>query len=411
MLPKRKIIFSLTIVLLFFSSNLKADWLSDSFKRAETQTRFMLSQMKDSIRIPRSLSASNAVEYVPVNDWTSGFFSGTLWMLYRESGNPFWLEKAKQFTSKLYAVQYITSHHDIGFMLMTSYGQGYSLIQDSVYKNVIIEGAKSLVTRFCDKAGTIQSWEPRISRTGVTWDCPVIIDNMMNLELLFRATQFTGDSTYARIAIQHANNTLKNHVRDDFSTYHVVNYDVKTGLVTDRDTWQGYARNSTWARGQAWAIYGFTICYKETGNPEYLKAACELADFYLNNKKLPADKIPYWDFNAGENGYVSDAKYTAEHPGKTIRDASAAAIVSSALFDISEISADLRTKYFKAAELMVKNLSSNAYMAKAGTNGGFLLKHSVGNMPRGLEIDVPLNYADYYYMEALIKYQKILNKN
>jgi hypothetical protein len=185
---------------------------------------------------------------------------------------------------------------------------------------------------------------------------------------------------------------------------------LNTGEVTDKDTWQGFSRNSTWARGQAWGIYGFVMSFRETGEQRYLDAAINLTDYYLNHKNLPKDLIPPWDFNVGESGYVPDWDYKPNGNKKISRDASAAAIVASALMELSSMSAELHKKYFKTAERILKNLSSPRYFADVKTNGGFILKKSVGNMPRGLEVDVPLNYADYYYLEALYRYRKITQK-
>lgn len=404
MASRRKIIL-ISILMFGLLSSAKSQWQDQSMKRAEEQTRFLIQQMSDSIKLPRTFCKKSGLVYTSANDWTSGFFPGVLWLLYNLTNDPYWSEQAKKNTSKLFPIQYFTKDHDIGFMIMCSYGLGYKLNADKTYKNVIINSARSLSTRYCAKAGTIQSWDSRISRTGVKWDCPVIIDNMMNLELLFEATKLSGDSSFRKIAIQHANTTIKNHIRPDFSTFHLVNYDKTTGAVTDRDTWQGFARNSTWARGQAWAVYGFVMCYRETGDKKYLDIACNLADFYLKN--LPQDKIPIWDFNVNDKNLKPDWNYTAKIIEKSARDASAAAIVTSALFELSTFSPALYTKYFNVAKLTLQSLSCKNYLAEKESNGGFILKHSVGNMPRGLDIDVPLNYTDYYYLEALLRYDKI----
>lgn len=388
----------------------QAQWYKKTIKLAEKQTRYLVNQGEGNKLIPRTYCTENGVEYVGIQDWTSGFFPGVLWLLHAHTNNDYWRQEANHFTQLLSPIQYFTKHHDVGFMIMSSYGLGYAQNNDSSYRNVIINSANALITRYRETAGTIQSWDKRISRTGVNWECPVIIDNMMNLELLFKVSKLTGDNKYREIAIKHADNTLKNHIRPDYSTYHLVNYDLTTGEVTDKDTWQGFSRNSTWARGQAWGIYGFIMCYRESGEKRYLDAAINLADFYLNHKNLPKDKIPLWDFNVGEKGFVPDWNYTPDANKPISRDASAAAIVASALLDLCSISDELHTKYFKTAETILKNLSSKPYFADYKTNGGFILKKSVGNMPRGLEIDVPLNYADYYYLEALLRYQSILRK-
>ncbi len=387
-----------------------AQWYTSKIKQAEKQTHYLLNQCTEKKLIPRSYSPESGVEYVGIKDWTSGFFPGVLWLLHYHTNTTVWKQEAVHFTQLLSPIQHFTLHHDVGFMIMSSYGLGYALNNDTAYREVIINSANALITRYREKAGTIQSWDKRVSRTGVEWECPVIIDNLMNLELLFKVAKLTGNQRYYDIAIRHADNTMKNHIRPDKSTYHLVNYDLKTGKVTDRDTWQGYSRNSTWARGQAWGIYGFSMCYRETGEQRYLQTAIDLADFFLNHKNLPKDKIPLWDFNAGEEGYVPDWDISNANGNLHSRDASAAAIVASALLELSTLSAELHQKYFKLAETMLKNLSSPKYFARYKTNGGFILQKSVGNMPRGLEVDVPLNYADYYYLEALHRYKQMNKK-
>ncbi len=231
---------------------------------------------------------------------------------------------------------------------------------------------------------------------------------MMNLELLFFASALTGDPTYRNAAISHADHTLKNHFRSDYSTYHVVDYDPNTGAVLHQQTNQGYADNSTWSRGQGWAIYGYTLLYRETKGSKYLEAAKKAADFYINHPNLPKDKVPYWDFNAGQEGYNPDVDYANRKLNYIPRDASAAALVSSALLELSTYAAGADGKrYYEFAESTLKSLSSNEYLAEKGTNGGFLLKHSTGSFPHKSEIDVPLIYADYYFLEALLRYKKL----
>lgn len=406
-LLRKSVVLTLFVALL---APANGQWYSTYLKKAEKQTRFLIDQSPERKLIPRTYSSKTGVEYVRVEDWTSGFFPGVLWLLHYHTNNDYWKKEAIHFTELLSPIQHFTKHHDVGFMIMSSYGLGFALNNDPAYREVIINSANALITRYREKAGTIQSWEKRVSRTGVDWECPVIIDNLMNLELLFKVAQLTGDQRYYDIAIRHADNTLKNHIRPDKSTYHLVNYDLETGEVTDRDTWQGFSRNSTWARGQAWGIYGFTMCYRESGEQRYLQTAIELADFFLNHKNLPKDKIPVWDFNAGEEGYVPDWDFRNANGNLQSRDVSAAAIVASALLELSTLSAELHSKYYTVAETMLKNLSSPKYFARYQTNGGFILKKSVGNMPRGLEVDVPLNYADYYYLEALHRYKQMNKK-
>jgi uncharacterized protein YyaL (SSP411 family) len=217
---------------------------------------------------------------------------------------------------------------------------------------------------------------------------------MLNLELLFEATKLTGDSTYHKIAVTHANTTLKNHFRPDFSTWHVIGYNPETGLVEKKNTHQGFNDDSAWARGQAWAIYGYTMCYRFTKNPIYLKQAQNVAGFILNNKYLPKDLIPYWDF---------DAPNIPNEP----RDVSAAAVIASALFELSNYTKS--ENYFNKASQIVNTLATK-YSFKKGEGKGFILNHSTGSKPHNSEIDVPLSYADYYYLEALTRANRLKNE-
>ncbi len=247
----------------------------------------------------------------------------------------------------------------------------------------VIEAARTLSLRFNKTAGVTKSWS-----SNKKWQYPVIIDNMMNLELLFAATRFSNDSSFYRIAVAHANTTMKNHFRADHSSYHVIDYDSTTGNVLKRNTAQGFADESAWARGQAWGLYGYTMCYRETKDPAYLQQADWIANFILDHPNLPKDKIPYWDYNAPGNG---------EQP----RDASAAAITASALYELSTFSHN-KKKYKKAADMILKNLT-NHYRPALNSAHGFILQHSTGHKPANSEVDVPIIYADYYYLEALLR--------
>lgn len=341
---------------------------------------------KDSNKpMPRTTDQGNLLR-VGIYDWTSGFFPGSLWNIYGLTKNDKWKERALEYTKKLDTIQYWGGSHDVGFIMECSYGNALKYEPSKEYEAIIVQTAKSLATRFKPKAGILQSWG-----SNDKWECPVIIDNMMNLELLFHATRISGDSTYYNIAVSHADTTLKNHFRKDGSSYHVVDYDTITGAVRSKMTAQGYADESTWARGQAWGLYGYTVCYRETKNPVYLKQAQKIAHFLKNNSNTPKDKVPYWDY---------DAPVIPDEP----RDASAAAILASALYELrGYIEAKEGAEYTLWADEIVHSLSSNAYLAKEGTNKGFLLKHSVGSKPGKSEVDVPLNYADYYFLEALMR--------
>lgn len=342
------------------------------------------------------VKTTGKIVYVPFDDWRSGFFPGSMWMLYKLTNDNKWMDYAKSYTLELDSAKYLTWHHDIGFIIGCSYLNGYRITGNKAYKDVIVKAAHSLSTRFRPHAGIIQSWNVVNNwQAARGWKCPVIIDNMMNLELLFAATQLSGDSTYYNIAVKHADTTLAHHFRADNSCYHVVDYDPQTGAVLHRQTAQGYADESAWARGQAWALYGYTMCYRYTKDMKYLQQAQKVCDFILNNKHLPADLVPYWDY---------DAPKIPNEP----RDVSSAACTASALYELDTY---LPGKHYRQiADKIMKSLSTSAYMAKVGTNGNFILMHSVGSLPHHAEVDVPLNYADYYYLEALYRMKESQKK-
>lgn len=332
---------------------------------------------------PRTLE-KGSLRMVPSRDWTSGFFPGILWMLYEYTGKASWKEQAIHYTMQLEQEKWNRGTHDMGFKLYCSYGQGYRLTGDTQMRAVLLQAARTLSTRFNPVAGVIRSWDHNRDK----WDYPVIIDNMLNLELLFAATQLSGDSSFYRIAVSHANTTMRNHFRPDYSSYHVVSYDTITGTPVKKNTHQGYADASAWARGQAWGIYGYTMCYRFTKDTAYLQQAQHIADFMLKHPRMPADGVPYWD-------------YDAPNIPNEERDASAAAVLASGLYELSGYSAHGRY-YRKQADHIMRSLTQK-YRAPIGTASGFILLHSTGSKPAKSEVDVPLIYADYYYLEALLR--------
>jgi len=361
--------------------------VQQQFNYAEQQTNYMLDELKTTdttggLVSPRTYE-NGKFKLVNSKDWTSGFFAGILWFYYDYTKDTQWLKQAQIYTAKLTAEQYNKSTHDLGFMIYCSFGNGYRITGDTSYRKVIIQAAKSLSTRFNAKAGVIRSWDHNKDK----WTYPVIIDNMMNLELLFEATRLTGDSSFYKIAVSHANHTMINHYRPDFSSYHVVDYDPVTGNVIQKNTAQGYSDESAWARGQAWGLYGYTMCYRETHDKRYLILAQNIARFIFNNPNLPKDLIPYWDYN--------DPAIP-----NTQRDVSAAAITASALYELSIYSNN--KDYREKANTILANLDK-LYKAPLNSNGDFILLHSVGHKPAKSEIDVPIIYADYYYIEALLR--------
>lgn len=385
----------------------KQSMVVHGFRTAEQQLHNQLKAVPEPVAFPRTIK-NGQLHTTKMNDWTEGFYPGCLWYVYENSKDEKWKQEAIRWTEALEPLKKLTNHHDIGFLMYCSFGNAYRLTGNEKYKEILIESANSLCTRFNEKTGCIESWNYRKAWNGKDeWFYPVIIDNMMNLELLYFASKMTGDPKYAMVADIHAMTTAKNQFREDYSNYHVVNYDEETGKVLHRATCQGFSDNSAWARGQAWAIYGYTMAYRETRNPEFLKMATGTAGFWLNHPNLPEDGIPYWDFNAGQEGYVPDWKYDPHQFEVIPRDASAAAIAASAFLELADYVPD-GDKYFREGEHILQSLSSPAYLAEPGTNANFILMHSVGSIPHGVEIDVPLVYADYYYLEALLRYR---NKN
>jgi hypothetical protein len=354
---------------------------------AASQYTYMMKQLPaDSF--PRSYyPTSNKYLFSDAEWWCSGFYPGSLLLLYEQTGDTKLLAEAHRILPLLQSQQFNKGTHDLGFMMYCSFGNAFRLEKDASYKMVIINSAASLKTRFNEKIGCLRSWNNSNPN-----DFLVIIDNLMNLELLCEATRMTGDSSYYKVAVTHANTTIANHYRKDFSSWHVINYDPATGSVKQKRTAQGAADSSAWARGQSWGLYGFTMMYRETKDKRYLDQAVHIADYLLSHPRLPSDKIPYWDYDA---------------PGipNALRDASAASIMASALLELQAYHKDAR--YLPVAKQILSMLSSPQYRAKTGSNGGYILQHSVGSLPAKSEVDVPLTYADYYYIEALARLKKV----
>jgi len=371
-----------------FATNYKdINWLKTAIDRSQEQLLKASESYKYAQKNPRTFENGKIV-FASTKDWTCGFFPGSLWYMFEMTKNQKFKTEAEFYTGLIESVQYRKDTHDVGFMLNCSYGNGYRLTGNQQYKSVLINGANSLMTRFHPQVGLIKSWDGRKN-----WQYPVIIDNMINLELLCEAGKITGNNSYEKVSISHADKTLENHFRADNSCFHVVNYDSISGKVISKETHQGFSNSSSWARGQGWALYGYTMMYRETKDPKYLEQAQKVAAFILNNPNLPKDKVPYWDFNA------------PNIPNEP-RDASAAAIYASALIELSGFVKNGKD-YFNAAEQILISLSSAEYLSEKGENGFFILKHSTGNWPKKSEIDAPLSYADYYYLEALGRYMKV----
>jgi len=338
--------------------------------------------------VPRTINKDGSLRVVSAGDWTSGFYPGVLWYMYELTGDGTWKEKAIKYTDILEDQQYNGSNHDVGFRMFCSYGNALRLTGDESYISVLEQSAKTLIARYYANVGCIRSWDFNQEN----WQCPVIIDNMMNLELLFWASKQTGDPVYHDIAFTHAVTTLENHFRPDNSSIHVVDFDTITGDVRKMNTHQGYADESAWSRGQAWGLYGYTVTYRLTDHIDFLKQAERIAGFLLEHPNMPEDLVPYWDY---------DAPGIPDEP----RDVSAAAIMASALYELCKYSEN-GAFYKEKADKIMESLGTT-YASAPGGNYGFILGHSVGAKPSETEVDVPINYADYYYLEALLRKQKL----
>ena len=340
--------------------------------------------------LPRTTNNFGKLLTCKSDNWVSGFFPGVLWYLYENQASDELKKWAQNYTQRVAKEQYTTNNHDVGFMVFCSFGNQYRILNDTSSLPVIFNASKSLSTRYNPNVGLIRSWDFG------KWKYPVIIDNMMNLEMLMWASQKYNNAEFAQIAISHAKKTAKNHFRADNSCFHVVSYNPENGEVDTKTTHQGYSNESSWARGQGWALYGYTMMYRFTKDSTFLNKACAVASFILQHPRLPEDKIPYWDFDAPNIPY-------------TYRDASAGALICSALIELSGYVDKRKSRnYLAVAEKQIRALSSPIYRNAAGNNGNFILKHSVGSLPHNSEVDVPLTYADYYYVEALMRYKKLL---
>lgn len=378
----------------------KQELLERVFLVAENQYKYLLGQIDtiSPLMQPRSINKDGSYRLAYKEDWTSGFFPGSLWFLYEHSNKELWKEMAEKYTMALDSAQFVKWNHDVGFMIQNSFGQGYRLTGNEVYKQTVIVAAKSLSSRYRPIAKVIQSWDtdaPWIQGKGL--DIPVIIDNMMNLNLLYEAAKFTSDSSFLKIANSHASTTIYNQYRKDYSCFHIVDYDHISGEVRKKVNFQGYSDQSSWARGQAWGLYGYTEVYGETKDDKFLEQAKKIASFIMTNDKIPEDYIPYWDY---DDSTIPN----------TPRDASAAAIVASALLELQGYDKENAKQYITYAVSILRNLSSKEYLAEKGKNGGFILMHSVGNIHEDNETDAPLNYADYYYLEALLRWKYLIQE-
>lgn len=384
------------------SSDLKLskEFIQQNLNDAARQIKVLANEIPNE-KFPKTFENNKEV-FSSSSWWCSGFYPGTLWYLYEGTQDRGLLQKVEEKLPYLEKEKYNIGTHDLGFMLFCSFGNGLRLTGDSVkYKDVLVTGAASLASRFNETTKTIRSWDHK------PWHYPVIIDNMMNLEFLTQVSKMTGNKRYYDLAVAHAETTLRNHFRKDYSSYHVIDYDVNTGKVIAKKTHQGAFDESAWSRGQGWALYGYTMMYRETKKKEFLNQARHIAKYILNHPNLTQDLIPYWDFDKDKID-----QFSKMYAKKDLREVSAAALYASALLELAQYTVGKEsTLYLTKAETMLTNLSKAPYKAEYGKNGGYLLQHRLGALPLNSEIDVPLTYADYYYVEALIRYKRLLEGN
>lgn len=336
---------------------------------------------------PRSINKEGALWTSNYKWWCSGFYPGSMWYVYEYTGDEKIKELALEYQAGLEPLRFRKDDHDIGFQLMCSYGNCLRLTEDQTCVPVLIDGANSLASRFDPEVGCTRSW------SFGKWSFPVIVDNMMNMELLLKAAELGGSDSLKNVALAHARTTMKNHFREDKSCFHLVDYNPETGEVVGKQTVQGLADDSAWARGQAWGLYGFTMVYRFCKEQDILDHAIAIAEYLL--PRLPEDGVPFWDYDS------------AEIPND-VRDASAAAIMASSLIELSQyVDAEKAERYLATAEKMIRTLASDEYLCAEGEDYGFLLKHSTGNKNTDSEVDVPLTYADYYFLEALIRWSRL----
>ena len=364
------------------------------FERAAAQVKYMdtclepIAATSEDPVLPRSINPDGSFWVSNHKWWCSGFYPGSLWLVYEYTGDEEVKALAQKYQAPLEPIRFRKNHHDVGFQLMCSYGNCLRLTGDKESEAIIKDGASSLATRFDPEVGCTRSWNSK------KWTYAVIVDNMMNLELLLKGAELSGDESLKEIALTHSRTTMKNHYREDFSSYHLVDYDPETGAVLGKQTVQGYADDSAWARGQAWGLYGYTMVYRFTKEQDMLDQAIAIAEYII--PRLPKDYVPFWDFDAPD--IPND-----------VRDASSGSLIASALIELSTyVDAEKAARYLSVAENTLRELASERYLAKEGEQYGFILKHSTGSKPGNSEIDVPLTYADYYFLEALLRWKTIV---
>jgi chondroitin AC lyase len=399
----------------------ESQFVHETVEFAMEQLSHVLNEFKPSRQFPRACERPCHMTTSSFGDWTIGFYTGILWQLYGLTKNATMKHWAKAWTLELEPVKYITSNHDIGCSIVTAFEWALRLAPEEIgfYRYIVIDGARSLASRFNKAVGCIKSWEGAHSQTGKVWQFPVIIDNMMNVQLLMLGANLTDDPEEAKefreIAISHSEKTRQNHIRADHGSFHLVNYDGVTGEVLDRGTVQGWSDDSTWVRGHSWGMYGFARMHRWTGDPRFIKWSTELGDFWLSQPRLPADGVPYWDFNGGQPGYkrvwpLQPDKYPYPphvFPVSDYRDTAGGAIATASFFEMYKYTGNIT--FLAAAVDGLHSLAGKDYLVERGNACHLLLQHYVGSFPAGYDVDVSVVYADFYFLESLQYYLEWLN--
>lgn len=367
--------------------NFDENIVEDFFLISEIKTLGILKKSNNYEYYPQYYNKAGSIYYSSVTDWTSGFFPGILWHLYENSNNKYWKNHAEKWTKPIEDVRFKPDSHDLGFMFVPSFGTAFEETGDDHYKNVIIDAANTLLKRYNENVKAIKSWD------NTRWEFPVIIDNLINIELLFLAWELTGNERYLQTAINHLNTTAKYHIRENGSVYHIVDFDKNTGEKIDVAAGQGYSKKSTWARGQAWGILGYAIAYSKIKDETYLKIFKKLLKFYVDS--LPKDGVPSWDFQIASSEEID-------------KDSSSSFIVTYALLKMSIAIQDekLIYHYKSIANEIISNIFKHNYISRNKKHPG-ITQNSIGHRPRNFQVDVTLVYGDYYFIKTITLMKKL----
>lgn len=388
-----RLLISLLVIILFFNLSLSANELDslvdNAIKISLIKLENSVVDVADSTLFPTYATEELVWKLKGSDDWTSGFYPGCLWYAYELSGNEKFEKWARQWTASIEHEKFNMETHDLGFRFMCTFANGLRLGNNSEYddyKDIILTAASSLSKRYNRKIKCLSSnWD----MLEIENSFPVVIDIMANLNILFWAAENGGTKYYKDYALNHARKTYRDFVRSDGGTYHIVRYNKENAEIINKGTLQGDGDETTWSRGHAWMVYGLVETYAYTGEKDILNMAIKMSDYFIEH--LPDDQVSIWDFQ-------SEIDY---------RDVSASSIVTSALFRLANQveGKDLKEKYSAQAAGMLTSLCKPPYFIE-NINSNCILDHSVQYLPINSNVDVPAIFADYYFLEALVRYKK-----